>query len=351
MKVVFVPPNALGFDFGGGEVQTLATRRALEDLGVSVRPYDPWDCELFRNIDLVHLFGAPAAHSTITKVLVSRGIPYAVSSIFYVPEGRLSLLARGLMTRLRGTTARMVGQMLRDATLVLPNSTAEADMVWLCFGVPPERLHVIPNGVDPAYLGAGEGFRRQFLSEFIREGERFVLSVGRIQRHKNTLSLLRAALKCGVKVVLIGKPDYSPAETPHTDRTLKLVSQYPDRFRHVEGFPLGSRELADAYAAAYVHALVSRSETTGLASLEAGLNGANLLVGECKPVREYFEGIADFADSRDESDIASQLAKTVARPRNAFGQAQVIAEKFSWRGAGTRTLAAYETALEAFCRP
>lgn len=347
MKVVFVPPNALGFNFGGGEVQTLATRRALEDLGVSVRPYDPWDRELFHKIDLVHLFGAPAAHSTITKVLVSRGIPYVVSSIFYVPEGRLRLIVRRALTRLRGTTARMVSQMLRDAALVLPNSTAEAEMVRLCFGVAPERLHVIPNGVDPAYLGDGEGFRRQFLSEFVREEERFVLSVGRIQRHKNTLSLLRAALRCGVKVLLIGKPDYSYPETAHTDRALKVVSQYPDRIRHVAGFPLGSRELADAYAAAHVHALVSHSETTGLVSLEAGLNGANLLVGECKPVREYFEGIADFADSRDESDIANQLAKAIARPRNAFGQAQVIAEKFSWRGTGTRTLAAYRTALEA----
>lgn len=347
MKVVFVPPNALGFSFGGGEVQTLATRRVLEDIGVDVRPYDPWDSELFRNIDLVHLFGAPAAHSTITKVLVSRGIPYVVSSMFYVPEGRLSLLVRRALTRLPGTTAGMVSQMLRDAALVLPNSRAEAQMVGLCFGVAPERLHVIPNGIDAAYLGDGDGFRRQFLSEFVREEERFALSVARIQRHKNTLGLLRAALKCGVKVLLIGKPDYFSAEAAYTERVLEVVSQYPDRIRHVDAFPFGSRELADAYAAAHVHALVSHSETTGLVSLEAGLNGANLVVGECKPVREYFEGIADFADSRDESDIANQLARAIARPRNAFGQAQVIAEKFSWRCAGTKTLAAYRTVLDA----
>ena len=31
---------------------------------------------------------------------------------------------------------------------------------------------------------------------------------------------------------------------------------------------------------------------TSLASLEAGINGANLVLGECEPVREYFEGMA-----------------------------------------------------------
>ena len=83
-------------------------------------------------------------------------------------------------------------ELLRLADIVLPNSRSEANQLMRLFGVPAERIRVVPNGVLPSIASASpELFHRRW------GAEPFVLFVGRIEPRKNTLGLIRALRRAG----------------------------------------------------------------------------------------------------------------------------------------------------------
>ena len=55
MKVLFNTYSTAFFCPGGGEVQLLKTREHLQQLGVEVDLYDPWEPAVER-YDIVHMF-------------------------------------------------------------------------------------------------------------------------------------------------------------------------------------------------------------------------------------------------------------------------------------------------------
>ena len=85
------------------------------------------------------------------------------------------------------------------ADLLLPNSQAEAEQLRRYFGVPAEKIHVVPNGAD-------ERFARARPQAFARlAGCRdFVLYAGRIEPRKNQLNFLRAMQGADVPIVVLG---------------------------------------------------------------------------------------------------------------------------------------------------
>jgi len=245
---------------------------------------------------------------------------------------------------LPGTTPRTVYRLLREATLLLPNSHAEAKQLHELFGVEENRMRVVPNGVDTDFVGTDPvAFRRRYLPEWPLDAP-FVLCVGRIEKRKNPLLLAQACQAAGVPLVLVGQL------APNTDlayqrRLLELVAAHSDRLKYLGQLP--RRELPDAYAAAAVHALVSTMETPGLASLEAGLNGCNLVVGQHPTVHEYFDGIATIVH-QDVSSVRAGVERALAMPRNGQGQAEAIARQYTWDRVARLTAEAYREAIDLY---
>jgi glycogen synthase len=97
----------------------------------------------------------------------------------------------------------------QNADGVIAVSEAMKHDVQLLYGVPPERIRVIHNGIDLRQYRPTPG--PQTLAEFgIRPDVPFVLFVGRITRQKGIIHLVNAIrhLQSGVQVVLCaGAPD------------------------------------------------------------------------------------------------------------------------------------------------
>ncbi|BBL93168.1 hypothetical protein TthHC11_07020 [Thermus thermophilus] len=207
------------------------------------------------------------------------------------------------------------------------------------YGIPDNRFLIVPNAVDPNFIGDNpEGFRRKYLPE-LPPNEPFVLSVALIEPRKNTLRLVKAAAKLGVPLVLVG-----PIVDHNYWRAIEEVSRERKSFLKHLGF-LAHERLPDAYSAAHVHALVSFLETPGLASLEAGLNGANLVVGSSPPVLEYLGQHAWVANPHHLGSIARNLELALNAPRDAKAASKHIAQSYTWEVAATRTLEAYKQVL------
>lgn len=341
MKILFLTPRPFWLDFGGQEVQLLKTKRALETLGAKVFLADYFDENQINNINLVHFFGSDYVYAQIARRLIAKKIPYCVSPVFY-PMG-IERLAHLFISKIPYTQSYLRKFLLKNATQILPNSKNEALLLRKLFGLSVQNVSIIPNAVENNFIGTSPtNFLRKFFTA-LSPNEPFVLSVGRIEKRKNSLLTAKACVKLNLPVIFIGR--HAPTETDYSQKFFSFISRFPHQIKHIPFLPSGGEDLANAYAAAHVHCLCSTMETPGLSSLEAGLNGANLVVGECPPVREYFEGIAHFTTPRSLNDLVKTIETAFSKKRNFFNQSETIAKRYTWDKVGEKTLAAYNLAL------
>ncbi len=336
MKVGVFARMPLAFYSGGAEIQAEKTIEWLRRRNVEV-DYVEYGTRSAKP-DLFHFFGL--CFPDLVKEAAARA-PVVVSPIYY-NRNPYEVAKTKLLRKAPFTVHRSHWRALSLARCLMPNSLAEKRQLLDHWGVEEDRIRVVPNGVDEDFVGqAPARFRERFLPGLSPEA-RFVLSAARIERRKNTLLLVKAALKTGFPLVLAGQTNFSREESTYVQEVLNLVESSSGLVRYLG--PLSREDLREGYAAAHVHALPSSLETPGLASLEAGLNGANLVVGDCAPVREYFEGLADFTDGNLEG-ICSAIERALSRPRDALGQSRQIKERYSWKKVAEETFSCYEAIL------
>jgi len=329
---------------GGGEVQMTALARALPSVGIAARLWRPWE-ERLAGADCLHLFGSLPEHLPVVEAAHRQSVPVALSTIAWFDLAGYWREPRPLGKRL-GACARFVvraacprvpswrRRLYHAVDLLMPNSQAEAEQLVRYFGVPAERIHVVPNGADERFARADpEPFAR-------RVGARgFVLCAGRIEPRKNQLGLVRAMRGSDVPVVVLG--DVVPGCEWYADRCRRAADRHVrflGRLDHDD--PL----LPSAYAASGCLALVSWFETPGLVALEAGMSGAPLVLPERGCAREYFGPMANYVKPNDSAGIRQAVLAAVRRGRDPT-LAGHVREHFSWKAAAQATREGYEKVI------
>lgn len=368
MKVLFQSRSTLFSVPGGDTVQLMKTAESLRTLGVTVDISTELEPNL-DNYDLVHLFnlmrpqevymqaanakrqGRRVALSTIYGLyteyerkarpglagFVSRNVsPWQVERLKVIARaltngeiGRGSLLVAGLGYK------RLCGRVAALSDVFLPNSGSEMERVHADFA--PSRSKpfvVVPNAVDETVFDPA----KVIVPESMRRFEGCILSAARIEGRKCQLELVRAVKGLDVDLVLIGKP--APNHTAYFDAIKREAS---DRVHFVG--QVAHAELAQYYAAAKVHALVSWMETPGLSSLEAGAMGCNLVITEKGDTRDYFGDEAHYCDPESVASIREALVAALAAPPQPALQARIRTE-YTWQKAAEMTLKGYHLALE-----
>ena len=216
------------------------------------------------------------------------------------------------------------------ATGYLPNAQLDAEYLHRAFGMDLSRTMVVPHGIAEIFL---EARPEPFVAEHdLRD---FVLCAGRIEKRKNQLGLVAALRGTGIPLVIVGQPN------PEAYR--ELCRRYADaNVVFLDGMP--QEKLASAYAAAKVHALVSWFEIPGLASLEAGAAGCNVVATDRGSPREYLREMAWYCDPRSVASIREAVLAAYHAPRSDRLREHLRAH-CHWRAAAERTLEGYQLAL------
>lgn len=349
MKVLFNIYQAAFQYMGGGEIQLMKTKEALEKLGVHVDLFNQWGTKL-EDYDLFHNFAATESTHDICFLAKDSGLSLAVSPIFWpekeVPnfevkkepllnrfKKRASDYALSLSRRLYSRPSHFI-DLLNMADILFPNSNAEADILMKKIGIDGKKIHVVPNGVDEHFKNAD----KQLFME-THSLDDFVLCVGRIENRKNQLNLIRALKDTEIPIVFIGKPDF-----PSSPYYKKCLSEATKDMHFLGYIAHDSPLLESAYAAANTLVLPSWYETPGLAALEAGLAGAKIVITNRGCTKEYFDKYATYVDPSSVPDITNKVLETYERPKDSKLR-RLILKKYLWKHVAEKTMKGYNKLL------
>jgi glycosyltransferase involved in cell wall biosynthesis len=219
------------------------------------------------------------------------------------------------------------GYRMADACVAL--TPREAQVMRDSFRAPPERVHVVPNGVEDEFFQSGKVSRGPWL-----------ICTATVTERKRVVELAEAALLAQTPLWIVGKP-YSDSD-PYTRRFLQLVAQNPKMLRY-EG-PVNSRvEIAKIYRQARGFVLLSVKESLSLSTLEAAACECPLLLADLPWATSYFGKGAMYCP-------ISPATKTAAALKTFYGAAPGLlppARPLSWLDVGKQLKAIYESLLAA----
>jgi glycosyltransferase involved in cell wall biosynthesis len=216
---------------------------------------------------------------------------------------------------------RAVPRAARRARRVLTVSErTKGDLVEL-YGVPPHRVVVTPNGVDPAFAPGTTNGARDYL-----------LFVGTIQRRKDPLAAAAAAREVGLPLVVAG-----PA------RDAVLAHELERRGAEVRGY-VDKNELAELYRGAAALVLPSRFEGFGLPLVEAMASGTPV-VAVAEPALAEVAG--DAAVLVAPGELSAGIRRALADRERLVAKGLERVAAFSWAETAATTAAVYREVLAA----
>ena len=276
----------------------------------------------------------PARPSSPSTTSSTCGSPEHLGS----PVKRLA--ARVLMTR----AAR------QEPRLVLTVSEASRRDIITLLDVPPERVVVAPNAVDPVFFAPVD--EPALAATRARHGlaGAVVLYVGNIKPHKNLDRLLtafarvrqRLAPAMRLQLVLAGAgADTARCETERLRPEAERLGIAAD-VRWLGMLPLG--EVARLYRVARVLAMPSLYEGFGLPVIEAMAAGAPVLTSNVSSLAEVSGDAALTVDPRSVDAIAEGLERLLVDEALAtalVARGRRRAREFSWERTARTVLEAY----------
>ncbi len=218
---------------------------------------------------------------------------------------------------------------------------------FIAMGCPPEKIRVIPFGVNASYFepGDGERFRR---AHGLDGDARIVLNVGRLHYYKEPETLVRAAAKLEdpkAKVVFVGDGD------PGYVAGLKRLAEQEDVREKIVFVPGTSdkQALRDAYAAADLFVLPSVYEPFGIVVLEALAQGKPVLSTPYDgPKHILNEDCGAFFEPGDHERLAFKANQWLADPGLARRLGQAGREKaraYAWDKLARKVVQVYDEVL------
>lgn len=245
-------------------------------------------------------------------------------------------------------------ELYSDCTLLVATTPPQLDFIIHDYGVPPEKIRMVPPGYDDnRFFPVGDATREAIRQRLGFNGE-VVLALGRLARNKgydlliDAFNLVAQRHPNAVLHLAVGGEDSGELEnTIYKELREQAAKSFaPDRIKF-DSF-ISEENLPDFYRAADIFVLSSRYEPFGMTAIEAMASGTPTVVtvhgGLYRALT--FGRHALFADPFDKEDLGITMAKILRHPRLKSRLARMGAHKarslFTWSGIAHQLVAAVE---------
>lgn len=238
--------------------------------------------------------------------------------------------------------------------------TSESAMVITCsehmrwetsklFDLPPDKLAVIPNGIDLKAWQRGEAAVAATREQFaLRPEAPLILFSGRLEYEKGVQTAVRALLRLrrrhpGLRLVIAGRGSYEQ-ELAAEIRRLRLESGA------IFAGWLEQGELAALAAAADCVVVPSIYEPFGMVALEAAASATPIVAADTGGLREIVDHeetglLVPPDDPESLTDAVSAVLRDEGLARRLVGNAhEMVARDYTWDSVAARTIDVYERA-------
>ena len=270
----------------------------------------------------------------------------AARSILTVHDLAFLLYPECADASLRAYLEKTVPRSVQRADYVVADSENTRNDVICLLGVPPERVTVVPGGVDPVFKPVTDparlaAFRRTLGLE---SDTPYILFIGVIEPRKNLMGLieafdiLKSRRSLPHKLVVAGRRGWL------SDATMERAERSP--YRNEIIFPgfIPEEELPTLYSAAEAFAFPSHYEGFGLPVLEAMACGTPVVASRASSLPEVVGDAGMQVDPDDSERLASALELLALNPemRADFRERGIArAAGFTWDAAAQVMLEVY----------
>ena len=300
VKILFNCHLPFSLAHGGHAVQIEQTMAALTGLGVAVETLRGWDQQ--QTGDLIHFIGRMPAEQI--RLAHEKKIKVVMAELLTGPGSRSpgQLRRQKMLTRAiarlapRSFVAAFNWDSYRLADGLIALTAWEKQLMSYLFEADPEKIAVVPNGVEEVF----------FRSPATARGE-WLVCTATITKRKRTLELAQAAVAARTPTWIIGRA-YSDND-PYAQQFFQLARANPQWIRYEGGINDRVR-LAAIYRAARGFVLLSTMESLSLSALEAAAADCPLLLSDLPWARTSFPSGAAFCPDTDATPVLAGALRT-----------------------------------------
>jgi D-inositol-3-phosphate glycosyltransferase len=250
---------------------------------------------------------------------------------------------------------RIEAEIAQQADLLVASTADEADELVASYGAGPDRVFVVPPGVDlTSFRPLGRVEARQKIGF---SGGPLLLFVGRLERLKGVeiairaLALLSDRAHPDLRLLVLGEDarerGVRDADEGEKERLKGIASALGVRDRVDFLGSVAHHELPYFYSAADVCVMPSYSESFGLVGLEAQACGCPVVASDVPGLRSVIrdEVSGYLIHGNDPAAYAERIGRLLADPQLAQQMGRhgsLLAQRFSW----TRTADRLETLFD-----
>jgi glycosyltransferase involved in cell wall biosynthesis len=300
MKILIDHQSPFLLMHGGIQIQIEQTKLALEKIGLEVEHLRWWDDT--QRADVIHFFGRP--NLEYVRFARQKGIKLVMTQLL-TGLGSRGDFARRVQKIVMNVSERVLPKMItqnfaweanRTVDAAVSQTAWEAQLLREMFDVRPERIFVIPNGVEEVFLRSPPSVRGPWL-----------VSTVTITQRKRVVELAEAAVQAQTPLWVIGKP-YTD-DDPYAVRFFQLAKAHPKLIRF-EGPIQDRKRMAAVYREARGFVLLSTKESQSLSSSEAAACECPLLLSDLPWAKSVFHESARYCPiTRNTTTTANVLRK------------------------------------------